>query len=98
MTALRQAPASILRDPKEVIREEMTMHAPIRAALSSGPMTIVELAEKLGHPAHEVVYWVMGMRRYGHLIESPEADDDGYFSYGLVGQDEDGAMLEECEY
>ena len=33
-------------------------------------------------PSHEVVYWVMGMRRYGHLIESIEADDDGFFSYG----------------
>ena len=28
----------------------------------------------------------------------PEADDDGYFSYGLVGRGEDGATLEECEY
>ena len=39
----------------------------------------------------------MGMRRYGHLIESIEADDDGFFSYGLVGQGPE-AILEECEY
>jgi len=24
----------------------------------------------------------MGMRRFGLLVELPEADDDGYFSYG----------------
>ena len=23
----------------------------------------------------------MGMRRYGHLVEVPDADDDGYFPY-----------------
>lgn len=40
----------------------------------------------------------MGMRRYGLLIESAEADDDGYFSYRVVGQAEPGATLEECEY
>lgn len=98
MTALKPAPASILRDPLEVIREEMTMHAPIREALAGGPLTVPELAATLGRPAHEVVYWVMGMRRYGHVIESAEADDDGYFSYALVGQGEAGAVLEECEY
>ena len=88
---------SALRDPREVIREELLMHDPIREAVASGPATIAEIAERIGHPAHEVVYWVMGMRRYGHLIESIEADDDGFFSYGLVGQSPE-AILEECEY
>ncbi len=23
----------------------------------------------------------MGMRRFGHVVELPEADDDGYFLY-----------------
>jgi len=86
-----------LRDPREVIREEPLMHAPILAAVTSGPATFAEIAERVGHPVHEVVYWVMGMRRYGHLIESVEADDDGFFSYGLVGQGPE-ATLEECEY
>ncbi|MFZ0530189.1 MAG: helix-turn-helix domain-containing protein [Propionicimonas sp.] len=88
---------TVLRDPREVIREEPLMHAPILAAVADGPATIVEIAERTGHPAHEVVYWVMGMRRYGHLIESTEADDDGFFSYGAVGQGP-AATLEECEY
>jgi hypothetical protein len=87
-----------LRDPREVIREEPLMHTPILAALAGGPATIPEIAERIGHPVHEVVYWVMGMRRYGLLIESVEADDDGYFSYRVVGQAEPGAALEECEY
>ena len=86
-----------LRDPREVIREEMLMHEPILEALDRGPATIPEIAERLGAPSHEVVYWVMGMRRYGLLIEGPEADGDGYFPYRIVGQ-EPPASLEECEY
>ncbi len=86
-----------LRDPREVIREELGMHAPILAAVADGPATIAEIAERIGHPAHEVVYWVMGMRRYGQLVESTEADDDGFFRYGAVGQSP-AATLEECEY
>ena len=87
-----------LRDPREVIREELLMHDPIREAVASGPATIAEIAERIGHPVHEVVYWVMGMRRYGLLVESGEEDGDGYYSYGAVGQDLEAAELEECEY
>lgn len=87
-----------LRDPREVIREEFLMHKPILEAVADGEATINEIAERIGHPAHEVLYWVMGMRRYGLLIEGPEADDDGYFSYRAVRAFEPGATLEECEY
>lgn len=75
-----------LRDPREVIREEMTMHGVIKAALADGPLTVPDLAESIGHPAEEVLYWVMGMRRYGHLVEFPDDDDEGYFPYGLPGK------------
>jgi hypothetical protein len=70
-----------LRDPREIIREEMAMHATILEVLKDGALTVPQLAERIGRPSDEVVFWVMGMRRYGHLIESAEADDDGYFSY-----------------
>ena len=32
------------------------------------------------------MYWVMGMRRYGHLEELEEASDDGYYSYAIAWQ------------
>ena len=73
--------SATLRDPREVIREEMTMQRPILSTLADGPLSIPQIAEKLGRPTEEVVFWVMGMRRYGHLIEVGDADDDGYFSY-----------------
>jgi hypothetical protein len=87
-----------LRDPREVIREEPVMHKVILGALSTGPARIPEIAQRIGRPTHEVVYWVMGMRRYGLLVEGVEADDDGYFSYSVVGQGDAAAVLEECEY
>lgn len=74
------------------------MHKVVIEALASGPATVPEIAERIGHPTHEVVYWVMGMRRYGLLIEGIEADDDGYFSYSVAGHGDAAAVLEECEY
>ena len=73
-----------LRNPREVIREEPVMHRPILEALAGGPLTVPEIADVIGHPADEVLYWVMGMRRYGKLVEQPEPNDDGYFQYARV--------------
>ena len=79
--------STTLRDPREIIREEPLMHRPILQALQAGPLTIPEIAEQIGHPNDEVVFWVMGMRRYGHVIEVEDPTDDGYFRYASVRQE-----------
>jgi predicted Rossmann fold nucleotide-binding protein DprA/Smf involved in DNA uptake len=75
-----------VRDTREIVREEQAMRGQILAALAGGPLTVPELAQALGRPTHEVVYWVMAMRRYGWLAEVPGADDDGYFRYQATGR------------
>ncbi len=72
------------RDPREVMREEPLMHRPVLRALSGGPLTVPEIAAAVGHSPEEVVYWVMGMRRYGKVAEVPGSDEDGYFRYAAV--------------
>lgn len=73
--------STTLRETREIVREEPLMQRPILEALADGPLTVPEIAERIGHPAREVLFWVMGMRRFGHVVELPEADDDGYFQY-----------------
>ena len=76
--------STTLRDPREIIREEPLMHIPIHQALKAGPLTVPEIAEQIGHPSDEVLFWVMGMRRYGHLVEVEDPTDEGYFRYASV--------------
>lgn len=73
-----------VRDPREVIREEMMMRARIIDVLRGGPKTVPEIAGELGRPSHEVMCWVMGLRRYGQVSEAGEPDDDGYYRYGAA--------------
>jgi len=72
------------RDLREIIREEPFMRSRILEALADGPHTVPEIAAAIGRPPHEAMYWVMGMRRYGHVREVKEAAVDGYFRYGAV--------------
>lgn len=77
---------SVNRDVREIIREEPAMHGQILQALDAGPMTVPEIASAINQPSEEVVFWVMGMRRYGRIVEVPEANDDGYFLYAKVSK------------
>ncbi len=74
------------RDVREVIREEPVMRARILAAIHDGPLTVPEIAKAIEAPTHEVVFWVMGMRRYGWLAEVKGSDADGYFQYEPTGR------------
>jgi len=69
------------RDVREVVREEPVMRARILKALADGPRTVPEIALAIDAPTHEVVFWVMGMRRYGWLREVKGPAEDGYFRY-----------------
>jgi hypothetical protein len=82
--------STTLRDPREIIREEPLMHLPILAALKNGPLTVPEIAGLIGCPSDEVLFWVMGMRRYGHVVEvisDTSPTDEGYFRYASVSQE-----------
>ncbi len=72
-----------IRDVREIIREEMIMRARIMSVLGEGAMTVPEIAEAIDCPSHEVLFWVMGMRKYCYLIEK-ELTDEGYYRYGAV--------------
>lgn len=74
------------RDVREIVREENVMRDRILAAVASEPLTVPQIAAVLERPTREVVFWVMGMRKYGRLVEVPGADDDGYFRYQAVAR------------
>lgn len=74
------------REVREIVREEPLMRARILDALCDGPLTLPEIAVAINAPTHEVVFWVMGMRRYGWIAEIKGATVDGYFQYEPTGR------------
>ncbi len=76
------------RDLREVIREETYMRTRVLAVLADGPHTVPEIAEALGRPAHEAMFWVMGLRRYGWIRETKDGAGDGYFRYEAVAREQ----------
>lgn len=79
--------SEVLRDRREVIRDEHVMRPRILAAVAAEPLTVSQIAAVIDHPAREVLLWVMGMRKYGHLLDAG-ADEDGEFRYRTAGTTE----------
>ena len=72
-----------IRDAGEIMRDEMLVRDRIVAFLHDGPKTIPQIAEGLGCPSYEVVFWVMAMWRYGAIIPAGEPNTEGYYQYQL---------------
>ena len=72
------------RSVREIVRDEQVMRRRILAALADGPLTVPEIAAAVQRPSHEVMFWVMGLRKYGWLGEIKEATDEGYFRYQVA--------------
>jgi hypothetical protein len=75
------------RDKTEVARDEMAWRDRIRDILRQGPRTVPAVARELKRPAHEVMYWMMSLRKYGQIAESEEADADDFYEYRWVEKD-----------
>ena len=74
------------RDAREVIREEPVVRRRILEVVADEARTVPEIAAAMGVPAHEALFWVMGMRRYGYLREIKGSDADGFFRYEPAGR------------
>jgi len=79
-----KAAAAPPRDVREIVRDEQAMRRRILAALADGPLTVPEIAATLDRPAHEAMFWVMGLRKYGWVAEIKEVSDEGYYRYQVA--------------
>jgi predicted Rossmann fold nucleotide-binding protein DprA/Smf involved in DNA uptake len=75
------------RELREVIREEPVMRGRILDLLRAEPRTVPEIATAVGYPTFEVLFWIMGMRRYGRVREVKGVTDEGYFRYEAIERD-----------
>ena len=74
---------------RETARREPGMRRLILETLEAGPKTVPEIADELGLPSRDVLWWVMGCVRYGFVDPAGETTDEGYHKYGIAGRDED---------
>lgn len=84
-----EKPIKIIRErrggvPKDLVernRAQTKTRKKIIQALEDGPKTVPEVAKVTAIPSHEVLWKLMGMKKYGLVVEGEERD--GYYEYAL---------------
>ena len=73
----------VSQEAKDNLKEFSRIKKAILEALKDGDQTIIQLAEKLNMPKHDMVFYLMSLVKYG-LVETGEVDDmDEYYIYKL---------------
>lgn len=71
-------------DPGKYAARFRQQRKAIATALKPGPATVPQLAQATSLPAHEVLWHLAGMRKYGEVQETGQAGD--YMTYALTSQ------------
>ena len=78
---IRERRGGVPKDLMERSRLQAQTRKKIIQALEDGPKTVPEVAKATAMPSHEVLWKLMGMKKYGLVVEGEERD--GYYQYAL---------------
>jgi predicted Rossmann fold nucleotide-binding protein DprA/Smf involved in DNA uptake len=90
LKALRESMGGISEEKRKAQKQLLAARKEIARLLAEQPATVPQIAETLGMPAHEVLWHLTGMRKYGKVAD--DGEDGDYLLYALVSEDAQPAV------
>ena len=90
LKALRKERAAQLDRTRELVRNQNRDLKLIKDQLAQGLKTIPELAEAVGLPAAQTLWYVQALKKYGLAAEGEKSRRDVYYPYHLTNGNEQG--------
>jgi hypothetical protein len=72
---LREAHGATVERTQTLLREQKQMQNAICQFIRDTPKTVPEIAETIGKPAHEVLWFVAALKKYGIIVEAGMCGD-----------------------
>jgi predicted transcriptional regulator len=72
---LREAHANTVEKTQVLLREQKQMQQSICQFIRENPKTIPEIAANIKKPAHEVLWFISALKKYGIVVESGMCGD-----------------------
>ena len=80
---LREQLGGIPEQAKDNLKEFNRVKKTLLEALKEGELTVTQIADKVNMPAHEVMFYLMSLVKYGFVKTGTIDDMDEYFTYKL---------------
>lgn len=72
---LREAHAESVERTQACLREQKQMQQSICQFIRDNPKTVPEIAVEIGKPPHQVLWFLMAMKKYGIVVEAGMCGD-----------------------
>jgi hypothetical protein len=83
LAALRQQYRDTVKQVQMLLKEQQAVRKALGQAMQAGPRTVPQLAEVTEIPAHEILWHIAAMKKYGLVVEHGLDEADAYYLYGL---------------
>jgi predicted transcriptional regulator len=83
LAALRDQRRDRVKQAQALLKELQTVRKALQRAMQSGPQTVPQLAGATSIPAHQVLWHVTAMKKYGLVEEAGLDEDEAYYLYRL---------------
>jgi len=81
---LRKQHRESVKKAQSLLKEQQVARKAISRAMQGEPKSIPQIAEATGIPAHEVLWHVAAMKKYGEVAETGMDEDYEYYLYRLA--------------
>jgi hypothetical protein len=81
---LRNQHRERVKQAQALLKEQQTTRKALGRAMQGAPKSIPQLAEASGLPAHQVLWHVAAMKKYGTVVETGMDEDTVYYLYALA--------------
>lgn len=84
LVELRKERRDAVQKAQELLKAQQSARKALERALTGGPHSVPQLAQAVNMPAHEVLWHVAGMKKYGIVAEAGTDESGDYYLYRLT--------------
>jgi len=84
LVEMRKEHRETVQKAQELLKAQQSVRKTLERALSGGPHSVPQLAHATGIPAHEVLWYVASMKKYGLVAEAGTDESGDYYLYRLT--------------
>ena len=84
LVEMRKEHRETVQKAQELLKAQQTSRKTLERALTGGPHSVPQLAQASGLPAHEILWHVAAMKKYGIVVEAGTDESGDYYLYRLT--------------
>lgn len=84
LVEMRKEHRDAVQKAQELLKAQQSARKALERALTGSPRTVPQLAQAANLPAHEVLWHVAAMKKYGIVAEAGTDESGDYYLYRLI--------------